>query len=55
MVAGHDVPIGGNLGIGKFCDPDRVFAREVAAKGEYERYKTTNQNNTTAMNPAYLG
>jgi predicted aldo/keto reductase-like oxidoreductase len=29
--------------------------REAATKGEYERYKTTNQNDTTAMNPAYLG
>lgn len=29
--------------------------REAAAKGQYERYKTTNQNDSTATNPAYLG
>ena len=29
--------------------------REAAAKGLYEHYKTTNQNDTTAMNPAWLG
>ncbi|MEH2293963.1 aldo/keto reductase [Nostoc sp.] len=29
--------------------------REAAAKGQYERYKTTTQNDSTAMNPAYLG
>ncbi|MEH1910699.1 aldo/keto reductase [Nostoc sp.] len=29
--------------------------REAAAKGEYERYKTTTQNDSTAMNPAWLG
>lgn len=29
--------------------------REASAKGLYERYKTTNQNDTTAMNPALLG
>ncbi|MEH2318703.1 aldo/keto reductase [Nostoc sp.] len=29
--------------------------REAAAKGQYERYKTTNQNDTTAMNPAFMG
>ncbi|MBN3962655.1 aldo/keto reductase [Nostoc sp. NMS8] len=29
--------------------------REAAAKGQYERYKTTTQNDSTAMNPAWLG
>ncbi|MHC5855548.1 aldo/keto reductase [Nostoc sp.] len=29
--------------------------REAAAKGQYERYKTTTQNDSTAMNPAFLG
>ncbi|MEH2163176.1 MAG: aldo/keto reductase [Nostoc sp.] len=29
--------------------------RDAAAKGQYERYKTTTQNDSTAMNPAYLG
>ncbi len=29
--------------------------REASAKGQYERYKTTNQNDGTAMNPAWLG
>ncbi len=29
--------------------------RTAAAKGQYERYKTTPQNDTTAMNPAWLG
>ena len=32
-----------------------ALTREAAAKGQYERYKTTTQNDTTAMNPAYLG
>ena len=34
-----------------------LLARTVAAaaKGEYERYKTTPQNDSTAMNPAWLG
>lgn len=44
----------------KPMDQARVTAllartREAAAKGQYERYKTTNQNDSTAMNPAYLG
>ena len=43
----------------KPMDQARVIAllartREAAAKGQYERYKTTNQNDSTAMNPAYL-
>jgi hypothetical protein len=29
--------------------------RAAAAKGQYERYKTTPQNDSTAMNPAWLG
>ncbi|MHC5599917.1 MAG: aldo/keto reductase [Nostoc sp.] len=29
--------------------------REAAAKGQYERYKTTTQNDSTATNPAFLG
>jgi len=29
--------------------------REAAAKGQYERYKTTTQNDSTAQNPAWLG
>ncbi|MGH2413994.1 MAG: aldo/keto reductase [Microcystaceae cyanobacterium] len=29
--------------------------REASAKGLYERYKTTNQNDSTAQNPAWLG
>jgi predicted aldo/keto reductase-like oxidoreductase len=29
--------------------------RTAAAKGQYERYKTTTQNDSTAMNPAWLG
>lgn len=29
--------------------------RSAAAKGQYERYKSTNQNDSTAMNPAWLG
>jgi predicted aldo/keto reductase-like oxidoreductase len=29
--------------------------RTAAAKGDYERYKTTPQNDSTAMNPAWLG
>lgn len=29
--------------------------REASAKGLYERYKTTTQNDSTAMNPAWLG
>ena len=44
----------------KPMDQARVTAllartREAAAKGQYERYKTTTQNDSTAMNPAYLG
>ncbi|MEH2377415.1 MAG: aldo/keto reductase [Nostoc sp.] len=44
----------------KPMDQARVTAllartREAAAKGEYERYKTTTQNDSTAMNPAWLG
>ncbi|AVH64151.1 aldo/keto reductase [Nostoc sp. 'Peltigera membranacea cyanobiont' N6] len=44
----------------KPMDQARVTAllartREAAAKGQYERYKTTNQNDSTATNPAYLG
>jgi len=44
----------------KPMDQARVTAllartREAAAKGEYERYKTTTQNDGTAMNPAWLG
>ncbi len=27
----------------------------TAAQGNYERYKTTTQNDSTAMNPAWLG
>jgi hypothetical protein len=29
--------------------------RTAAAKDQYERYKTTPQNDGTAMNPAWLG
>jgi hypothetical protein len=29
--------------------------RTAAAEGKYERYKTTPQNDSTAMNPAWLG
>ncbi|MDZ8258202.1 aldo/keto reductase [Nostoc sp. ChiQUE01b] len=44
----------------KPMDQARVTAllartREAAAKGQYERYKTTTQNDSTAMNPAWLG
>ncbi|MEH2108159.1 aldo/keto reductase [Nostoc sp.] len=44
----------------KPMDQARVTAllartREAAAKGQYERYKTTTQNDGTAMNPAWLG
>lgn len=44
----------------KPMDQARVAAllartREAAAKGQYERYKTTNQNDGTATNPAWLG
>jgi predicted aldo/keto reductase-like oxidoreductase len=44
----------------KPMDQARVTAllartREAAAKGQYERYKITNQNDSTATNPAWLG
>jgi hypothetical protein len=29
--------------------------RSAAAKGQYELYKTTNQFDSTAMNPSWLG
>ena len=37
--------------VAKVLDRTRV----AAAQGHYERYKTTNQNDGTAMNPAWLG
>jgi predicted aldo/keto reductase-like oxidoreductase len=37
--------------VAKLLDRTRI----AAAQGHYERYKTTNQNDGTAMNPAWLG